>query len=277
MIDYAVVISSTGRKDYLLELLCSIERQSIPPSEIMLILDDNLSSRSLGQQLQEMFSKLNVYYPASCNLPAKRNMAASICTSDLILFSDDDDIWFPNKATRVLEAFTLGAKAVCHNYNTFGTQNSVNCSPLGKKDRFLSYISLLAHSNIFGGGSAICAHKSLLQTIEFNEKLPSSEDYDWWIRVLSSSIPTFYISESLVSYRRHHTNMTQNLYLMYTTISLLNLRKCAIGLIFIHSGIHGLLRSSLSTYFRLVSRKLKSLFLSKNMAIGSCFHTSKNS
>jgi glycosyltransferase involved in cell wall biosynthesis len=217
--DYSVVISSSGRKQYLIELLESIYSQSCPPAEVIILLDDN----SIGKECITAISKLESK-PAprfelckNLNLPAKRNAGAHFSSHDIILYSDDDDLWAPVKSEVILSIFRRGYSCICHNFSCFGSELMSHCNGLGVQSRTLSRLQLLCGDNIYGGGSTISASRNLVLAIPFNETLSSCEDLDWWRRVQLSGNTIFYCGQDLVSYRRHANNMGKNRQLMSYT------------------------------------------------------------
>ena len=154
-------------------------------------------------------------YCDNLNLSQKRNLGASIAKSKYILFSDDDDIWEINKGELTIESLKNN-QVVCHEFSKFGSFSQKPRFIKGKKKKNISILSLIIGGNIFGGGTAIAAWKEIIIAIPFNEKFLYCEDYEWWIRVLLAEIKIEYIPKSLVKYRVHSSNMTSNLFKIYS-------------------------------------------------------------
>ena len=106
-------------------------------------------------------------------------------------------------------------QVVCHAYSKFGSKSKITKYNLGKNKFFVTFLSLIFGDNIFGGGSGIAGKKEVFISIPFNCDFLSSEDYDWWIRILLADIKVEYIPESLVKYRTHYENMTLNFFKIY--------------------------------------------------------------
>ena len=151
--------------------------------------------------------------------------------TDILLFSDDDDIWSPLKAEKILAVFSKGYLCACHNFSCFGSKNTTRCSTLGKLSKPLPRRMLLLGDNIYGGGSTISSKKSLVSAIPFNENLASCEDLDWWRRVQLSGCSIYYCGEDLVAYRRHTSNMGKNRLLMSSTLFSVAIDSIRIGLL----------------------------------------------
>ena len=110
-------------------------------------------------------------------------------------------------------------------------------------EKAIGLISLLAGDNIYGGGSSIVARRDVVLGIPFNESLDSCEDLDWWIRVLLSGTSIYYYGGSLVSYRRHSTNMGKNSWLMAKTQGIVALRNFFAGFMLASGSLVMILKS----------------------------------
>ncbi len=206
---YSVIIPSVGRINFLNDLLSSIYNQTILPKEIIILLDKNNTCRE-GLKLINKKDNCEIIFCSNLTTPEKRNLGVKNSKTDIILFSDDDDIWSFNKAELTLKSLK-NYQVVCHEFSKFGLLKKKPRYKLGKKAKTVSILSLIHGNNIWGGGSGIAARKEILLSIPFNNDL-YSEDYDWWIKVILAEIKIKYIPISLVSYRVHHNNMTSNLF-----------------------------------------------------------------
>ncbi len=236
---YTVVISSVGRVAYLCELIDSIRCQTLLPASVIILFDDNSHCRECAEELKDTSHSLDlkVLYCKGLNLPSKRNLGASIASTDIVIYSDDDDLWMPEKAASIVIAVKDGFAAVCHNFSCFGACNSTSCSPLGNTSRPLPLSTILYGDNIYGGGSSISCLRSLVLAIPFDETLASCEDLDWWFRVQISGASIFYIGSDLVSYRRHETNMGRARILMSATLATVAFKNMNSGCIQLIAGM----------------------------------------
>jgi glycosyltransferase involved in cell wall biosynthesis len=201
-----VIIPSLGRFDYLNELVDSILAQQVAPGEILILLDNNLHCKN-GSALLKVDSSIHLIFCESLNLAQKRNYGASIAAYDLLLFSDDDDIWHPERASKVIPVLSKYS-VCCHNYDKFGAIIGGGLSKLGQHDTEINIRHLLRGANIFGGGSSIATHRNLISSFPFDSNFMYCEDFEWWSSIILSRIPVFYIDTPLVSYRTHNSNMT---------------------------------------------------------------------
>jgi glycosyltransferase involved in cell wall biosynthesis len=230
---YTTIIPSLGRRIFLDALLVSIHNQTIQPSEIIILLDDNKYCKELSF-LSKKFKNVKLFFCKNMNPAQKRNYGATLASSDVLIFSDDDDIWHYQRAAYIFKAFKK-YDVCCHNFNKFGDVNFINCSKLGDQNITLKPSHLLRGSNIFGGGSSIACKKSTLLTFPFLETLSFGEDFEWWIRLIISEVKVVYLAKSLVSYRVHSSNMTKSTskaFYSSTFISYLLLKKSLFNFLF---------------------------------------------
>ena len=244
-LSYDVVISSSGRTTYLIELIESVLAQTCKARRVFVLLDANIANADCSRALKTAFCTMSVEIMMleGMNLPMKRNYGLELSKADVVMFSDDDDVWKPHKAECVLRYLDEGYSAVCHNYSLFGSVQKHACHRLGSKSKKVPYWSIAWGDNIWGGGSAMCCKRSVLEVIRFDETLSSCEDLDWWLRVQIATNSVFYIGEPLVDYRRHSTNMISNGKRMASTLRNVALESFAKSLFQIVGSILMLLRS----------------------------------
>lgn len=205
---YTIIIPSIGRTEYLIQLLRSIENQTLTCTEIIILLDQKLNTYEKIKKLS-IWGKVKIII--NSDTPAKkRNMGIKKSKNELIFLSDDDDIWHHKKAELVISSL-INCDVVCHNYDKFGLVKKINCSKLGNTNKMLSKLELMYGDNIFGGGSSIASHKKIFLEIPFDEKLKFTDDLDWWIRIFTNKrkYKVFYLAKSLVKYRSHNKNITK--------------------------------------------------------------------
>lgn len=205
---YTAVIPTLGRLAYLNELLETIQQQTLPPEEVIVLLDDNEHCRIIEKDILQI-QGLEIHFCNDMNLAGKRNYGAKIAKNDKIVFSDDDDLWDSDRGLLVCEALNHSA-ACTHNYSKFGSLVGANLSKLGPDDLNIELSALWRGANVLGGGSSIAVRKSTVELMPFSEKFRYCEDFEWWSRLLIAGISVKYLGKSLVSYRTHDSNMTQS-------------------------------------------------------------------
>ena len=104
-VDLSLVICTYGRTKQLSEVIQSIRCQSVAPKEIIIV--DQNPPGFLDNLLEDCAGKLNIVHKRVTFTGASkaRNFGASIATSDLIAFPDDDCIYREDTIKNVIRGF----------------------------------------------------------------------------------------------------------------------------------------------------------------------------
>ena len=104
-VDLSLVICTYGRTKQLAEVIQSIRCQSVAPKEIIIV--DQNPPGFLDNLLEDCAGKLNIVHKRVTFTGASkaRNFGASIATSDLIAFPDDDCIYREDTIKNVIRGF----------------------------------------------------------------------------------------------------------------------------------------------------------------------------
>ncbi|WP_315549319.1 glycosyltransferase [Microbacterium aurum] len=108
MLDYDVVVATRNRLDMLGLTLPLFLAQSRKPARIIVVdrSDDHDSIRALCERISAGERiPVEVHYGDAANLPAQRNQGIERVESEVVLFPDDDSMWFPDTAERVVSVF----------------------------------------------------------------------------------------------------------------------------------------------------------------------------
>jgi glycosyltransferase involved in cell wall biosynthesis len=142
-----------------------------------------------------------------------RNQGIKYANGNWISFLDSDDLWNHNKLERVVEYIlnNEGVDLVCHSLIAVEgpKENLMNPSKYfnNKIDPFLSiYRENSLHT------SALTIKKSILyQAGLFDNKLPSAQDYDLWLRLgMINKIKMGFIEEPLTTHINREGNISSN-------------------------------------------------------------------
>lgn len=203
----SAVVPTCDRRQALPDCLRSILAQEVD-LEVVVVDDGHTDA---AQQVREELSdhRLRLVSSNRCGSAAKaRNVGIRAARGEWIAFCDDDDLWAPNKLTRLLDA--LGHEGARWAYSAAvvvdAELNLIAHQPVSHVD----HERLDAVNVIPGGGSNVIAHRSLVQeTGWFDESLTNAEDWDYSVRLAETGVVAV-VNEPLVAYRRWGASKSNN-------------------------------------------------------------------
>ena len=212
----SIAMATYNGQKYIIEQLDSILNQTVSmPIEIVACDDCSTdATRDILLEYAKRDARVKAFFNES-NLGFVKNFekAVSLCNGEFIAFSDQDDIWLPEKLEKLL--LSIGDKDfVCSNALLVDTSNV----PLGLTMKqacnykyvpldALSVLKRLAHNNFVQGATMLVRSSFLSKT----PPVPTEFGYhDWWLAFNSCAAGGFrYLDECLIRYRRHEKTVTK--------------------------------------------------------------------
>lgn len=214
-----VILATYNGEKYLRKQLDSLVYQTYQGFRI-LVRDDNSTDSTI-----EIINEYSHQYPESivrvvddkiCGGSAKNFFELlSHCTSDYVMFCDQDDYWFPNKIETSLNAVQSAEKEYGKNTPilAYGNYDVVdeNLQPLHMDRRTLQLdfddigLSKFLVQNYITG-CLVIMNKSLVKLLgSYDESIVM---HDWWAALVASSTGRIiHIPETLMLYRQHSDNV----------------------------------------------------------------------
>jgi glycosyltransferase involved in cell wall biosynthesis len=163
----------------------------------------------------DLIEKCLSHYPQVCylrnavniGLAATRNIGLNIANGDIVAFLDADDEYMPDKIKLQVEAL---------DENTVVTCGFINIYPNGYRDensgasRIFNSSSMLIYRNALIGACLLGSKNLLLQHGGYDATLRSCEDYDLWLRLLSSGVTVKHIGQPLYLYYFNPLGLSKN-------------------------------------------------------------------
>lgn len=185
MAQVSVVIPTYNRARFLSGALKSVLAQSFKDLEILVV--DDCSSDDTAAVV-ESFGGAEIRYLRHDRRrggAAARNTGILESGGEYIAFLDDDDEWYPEKLARQMNAMLASPAKVGGVYTGYFIVDRGDGRIRGQivpTDRGDIYAALLA-GNCIGGTSCMLLRRSCFDKIGlFDERLPSFQDYDLWLR-----------------------------------------------------------------------------------------------
>src|SRR5579875_1145544 len=216
----SIAMASYNGERFLQEQLESFARQTLQPYELV-VTDDGSTDRT-PELIADFARRVSFpvrFYRNQQRLGHVSNFlqAASLCTGDLIAFSDQDDVWLSHKLSRCAECFKDEEVLVAIHS---GKVVDENLNPTGwlfpEIDRDAVVPPLTPAPGRSFSGFAMVFRPSL--PLVFDSRKPWTGetlgepviyDHDQWLYFLSNIFGrTALIREALVLYRRHSATVT---------------------------------------------------------------------
>ena len=219
MSSVSVAMATYNGERFVREQLESLAAQQHPPSEVV-ITDDASTDKTVAIAEQcakhAPFSVAIYRNDERLGFRADFMKAAKLCSSELIAFCDQDDIWSPRKLALCVEPFRDPAALLTYHNATVVTEAG---EPFGKLDHFgsvpisppLSRYPIkwmqyaLGFTEVFR--RSILDLSNLWELSSDYADLTAPMGHDHWVFFIASVFGNIaYIDEPLVSYRQHGTN-----------------------------------------------------------------------
>ena len=202
----AVVIPTYNNSHFLADAIASVERQTVPAAEIIVV-DDGSSDHP--EDVVAQFPEVRFVRQANKGLAAARNTGLRAACSDKVVFLDADDLLARDAIESGLACFSAHSDAGF----VYGAHRVVNAegTPISKvkfeeigPDAFASFL----RGNCIGMcATVLYDRQKILACGGFNESLRRCEDYDLYLR-LSLKHPVACHPTLAADYRWHGANMS---------------------------------------------------------------------
>ncbi|OSI12305.1 glycosyltransferase family A protein [Neisseria canis] len=194
----SVMIPYYNCQKYIIETIDSVEQQTYPNIEIIIVNDGSSEEDTLFLiDLLKNKSHIKYFYQENKGLSATRNAAATYAHGEYFLFLDADDVILPTYISQSVEILEKSpeVKLVYPLSEFFGAQTGIWQLP-----PYEGLKSILLGNRI----PCIAIHRATHFRLSggFDESLPTHEDWDLWIRMLAEGGEVFQIPEVLFRYRK---------------------------------------------------------------------------
>ena len=190
-----VVIPTFNRAHTLGRALDSVNSQTLPPQEVIVVDDGSTDSTA---ELVAGYPGVSYLRQENRGVSAARNLGIRRCGCDWVALLDSDDEWLPEKLEVQFGALAENPGHRLIHCDEIWIRNGrrVNAGDRHRKRGGWIFEHCLPLCVI--SPSAAVIEKGLLEEVGgFNEGLPACEDYDLWLRVCSR-YPVLYVDRPLL-------------------------------------------------------------------------------
>lgn len=206
----SVIVCTYNGVLFLEEQIQSIIAQTY--SNIEIIISDDASKDNTCEIIEKY--RTNALITINLNkenigLQKNIGLSASLCKGEYIAFSDQDDIWMPQKIEKLYDA--IGNHSLVYSdsklIDDFGNDLHKNLSDF-------RHFQNIYNAKGFGIYNAVSGHTMLATKELLLSALPIPAGYyhDWWIAIqAANSNGIQFLNEKLTLYRQHDNNLTENI------------------------------------------------------------------
>jgi len=205
----SAVIPAYNAGKYLSDAIESVLAQTHPGVECIVV--DDGSTDSTSAVAERYGDRVRLVRQANAGVSAARNRGASEGRGELLAFLDADDRWLPERVERQVEAFRSrpGVEAVVCATRVVNAE----LEPLGVLEQDPTVTPddlLLCRAQVVSASSNLLIRRTAFEGFGgFDERLSTSADWALMFRLVAAGTLAV-LSDPLVEYRVHGTNMSSN-------------------------------------------------------------------
>ena len=204
----SVIIPTHNRAHTISQAIESVLKQSLPPTEIIII--DDGSTDGTAELVQNKFPNCRYLHQQNQGVSSARNSGISAASGEWLAFLDSDDEWMPDKLAAQASALECNPEAhLCHTEEIW-IRNGKRVNQMKKHAKrggwiFQHCLPLCAISP-----SSVIIHHSLFEAVGlFDEKLPACEDYDLWLRICAFYPTLFIETPQIIKHGGHEDQLSR--------------------------------------------------------------------
>lgn len=207
----SVIIPNYNYARYLDQAIESVLVQSYENIELIVV--NNGSTDNSLEVLEKYRDKIRLINQPNLGQSGARNSGLSLSSGEFIAFLDADDFWEPNKLEMQISIMNDDTQLVYCGITPFkepGNEKLQSVLPKYKGSCTNFFIDLPGASIVLSGESTALFSRELLEEVGiFDTELNSTAGWDFFRRC--SRLTKFdFVSESLVNYRLHSSNMSNS-------------------------------------------------------------------
>jgi len=211
---FSVVIPVYNRSEFLAETLASVNAQTTPPYEI-LVIDDGSSedeAETISRIVHEAGGKLVRQDNAGAGIA--RNRGGQEANGVYLVFLDSDDLMSPVALATYTHVITqTNASLIAASYSEFNDDSPLNQEVTTdlevKMNRFDDYFaSSHNHEIVLGAGMMVLRRDLFLNSGGFTDLRVNAEDHDLAVRLGEAPVFVQIVSPTMLMYRRHANSLT---------------------------------------------------------------------
>ena len=203
----SVALAAYNGEQYIAEQISSILPQLSEDDEIVVSLDPSTDgTKEIICSIAENDSRIKLVDGEGSGLIKNFENAIKNCKNDIIFFSDQDDIWLPEKVARITEEFEKDSELLLVMHDARIVDENLNETEASFFEHRGTKTGILKNiwKNSFMGCCMAVRKEALKYILPFPCNLPM---HDQWIGLMAEKVgkPAF-ITDRLILFKRHGDN-----------------------------------------------------------------------
>lgn len=210
----SIIIPTHGRIKYLQECLRSVQYQTHREFECFIVSDDPAEHLSKKQVVDDLNDSRFIFLEGkNLGANASRNLGLNNSKGEIIFFLDDDDLWLPHKVEKHILYHEASDFVFSDAILRYETKFTVDVYPAPRAQSAFNFSDLKKLQWCPSSSTLVSVSRRIIGQERWDESLPSFQDWDYWVRILSPSSKVAYIPQRLSIFRQHRgdrTSKTEN-------------------------------------------------------------------
>ena len=185
----------------------SVIGQSYSPIEIIVVNDCSPETLLIEGCLTNYPQVRYLRNPVNVGLAATRNNGLAIAGGEFVAFLDADDEYRPDKIKLQIDAIEPNMVVTCGTVNLY---QDGRIKENRKPPRIITNTNHLLYRNTLNGAALLAPKELLTKFGGFDSTLRSCEDFDLWLRLISSGIKVKDIGQPLYIYYSNPLGLSKN-------------------------------------------------------------------
>lgn len=207
----SIIIPAYNASDLILEALASVQRQTYPHWEVIVVEDGSQDdAAAIVQTFAQRVAPHPVHYhrhPCNLGISTTRNTGITIAQGHYIALLDHDDLWEPEHLNRLVTALeNSGADwafspAYFFHYATPETRLAIH----GPSLKEISQWPTTLYNRCYIPVSSVVFRRSVYDIIGgFDSRLNQAEDLEYWLRCAAARLRVEYVPIVTTGYRQRN-------------------------------------------------------------------------
>ena len=201
----SIIIPAYNTAKYIAETLESVFAQTYQDFEIIVVNDGSPDTAELEEVLRPYLDRIQYLKKPNGGAASARNAGVRHARTEFVVMLDSDDIWLSTYLERQMAAITAApdiavsyTNAMIFGDSPLAGQDFMSIFPSEGEVNFKSMIEETVHVV----GTSMARRQVILDAGGYDETLPTSEDFDLWLRIAHKGWRIVYTKDPLFRYRR---------------------------------------------------------------------------